>query len=142
MNMNDGRTQTQGFTLIELMIVVAVIAILAAIAYPSYQSHIIKTRRATAAACVIELAQFMEREYTTNQSYADAVLPNADTGCQNDLNGFYGIAFPSPPTATAFSITATAQGVQANDTQCGNLTINERGTKSVSVSGTDPSACF
>lgn len=140
MNMNDGRTQTQGFTLIELMIVVAVIAILAAIAYPSYQSHIIKTRRATAAACVIELAQFMEREYTTNQSYEDATLPQ--TSCQNDLNAFYSFAFPSPPTATAFSITATAQGVQANDTQCGNLTINERGTKSVSVSGTDPSACF
>lgn len=138
--MNDGRTHSQGFTLIELMIVVAVIAILVAIAYPSYQSHVIKTRRATAAACMIELAQFMEREYTTNQSYEDGTLPQ--TNCRNDLAGFYSFAFPSPPTATTFSVTATAEGSQANDTQCGNLTINQAGAKSVSVSGTDPAICF
>jgi len=138
--MNDGRTHTQGFTLIELMIVVAVIAILVAIAYPSYQSHVIKTRRAAAAACMVELAQFTERYYTTNQSYEDAALPS--TSCQDELNGFYTFSFSAPPTATAFSITAEAQGTQENDTQCGDLSINERGTKSVSVSGTDPSACF
>ena len=58
--------RARGFTLIELMVVVAIIAILAAIAYPSYTNHVVKTRRAAATACVMEAAHFMERYYTTN----------------------------------------------------------------------------
>ena len=59
----------QGFTLIEVMIVVAVIGILAAIAYPSYQESVTKTRRSAAQGCLVEMAQFMERFYTTNMRY-------------------------------------------------------------------------
>ena len=61
-----------GFTLIEVMITVAIIAVLTAIAYPSYESHVTKTRRAAAAGCLLERAQFMERFYTTNLSYLDS----------------------------------------------------------------------
>src|SRR3546814_19429854 len=60
------RSPVSGFTLIELMIVVAIVAILAAIAYPSYINHITKTRRAAGAGCALEAAKFMERFYTTN----------------------------------------------------------------------------
>ena len=56
----------QGFTLIELMIVVAIIAIIAAIAYPSYINSVVKTKRAAAEGCVSEYANYMERYYTTN----------------------------------------------------------------------------
>lgn len=42
-----------GFTLIELMIVVAIVAILAAVAYPSYQAHVIRTNRALANGCLL-----------------------------------------------------------------------------------------
>ncbi len=63
------RLSARGFTLIELMIVVAVIAILAAIAYPSYQDSVRKSRRADAKAALLDLAQFMERNYTTANRY-------------------------------------------------------------------------
>src|SRR5690606_38472416 len=63
------RKSSAGFTLIEVMIVVAIIGILAAIAYPSYQDHVRKSRRADAQTALLELAQFMERHYTTNGRY-------------------------------------------------------------------------
>ncbi len=63
------RQRSLGFTLIEVMIVVAIIGILAAIAYPSYQNQMQKTRRADAKASLMELAQFMERNYSTSGAY-------------------------------------------------------------------------
>jgi type IV pilus assembly protein PilE len=140
--MNDSMARNRGFTLLELMIVVAIVAILAAIAYPSYQRHVIKTRRTTAAACLTELSQYMERYYTTKLSYAGATLPA--TGCAADLNGFYNFAFTGgvAPTASAYSITATAAGMQLKDTQCGNLSLNQIGTKAVSGSASSANECW
>jgi prepilin-type N-terminal cleavage/methylation domain len=139
--MNHKQSGSSGFTLVELMVTVAIVAILATIAYPSYQGHLVKTRRATAAACLTELSAFMERYYTTHMTYEDADLP--DTQCQNDLAGFYTFALDGDPTAGAYSLTATAEGVQASkDTKCGDLSVDQAGTKSVSISGTDPKACF
>ena len=60
------KKHSAGFTLIELMIVVAIIAIIAAVAFPSYQEHVRKTRRADAQTALLELSQFMERHYTAN----------------------------------------------------------------------------
>ncbi|WP_272887738.1 type IV pilin protein [Caldimonas thermodepolymerans] len=137
-----------GFTLIELMIVVVVIAILAAIAYPSYQEHVVKSRRATAQACLLELGQFMERFYATNMRYdqttGGAAVALPQTQCGRDLAGFYAFQFADEePTAGTYEIEAVPQGAQAKgDTLCGTLSVNQRGEKKVGVEGTAVSACW
>lgn len=120
--------QQRGFTLIELMITVAIIAIIAAIAYPSYQESVKRTRRAVAKADLMELANFMERKFTENNTYASVALPSLGTE-------HYTVSFSSEqPTATTYVIQAAPTGVQASDS-CGTLTISNTGA-------TTPSSCW
>jgi type IV pilus assembly protein PilE len=140
--------KNKGFTLIEIMIVVAIVGLLAAIALPSYESYMVKTRRATAASCLLGLSQYMERFYTKNLSYAkdtadvDVALPSiADdtaTQCQRDLQNWYDFALNTPDNfkppsfnvAKQYVITATPKNSQlAKDKLCSTLAIDEKGTK-------------
>lgn len=130
-----GRGNT-GFTLIEVMITVAIVAIIASIAYPSYQSHIAKTRRGVAKACLSELAQYMERYYTTNQQFHQSrdstpvanSLPNLQ--CRTELSASYTFGVPVL-TAGTYELRATPTAAQASrDTQCGRvLTVDQSGTR-------------
>jgi len=137
----------KGFTLLELMIVVAVIGTLAAISIPSYMSHMVKVRRGSAAACLMEQAQFAERFYTTNMTYSG--LDSAGSGisptrfsCIQDLqnnNGFYTFRVVESTDKT-FTLTARPEDKQ-KDPKCGALTIKHTGAKE--VTGTDSvSHCF
>jgi len=129
----------KGFTLLELMIVVVIVAILAAVAIPSYQSHMIKTRRVTAAACLQEMAQWMERSYTTAMSYADLTLPAMQ--CSTDLTDYYTFSL-TDQTARTYAISAAPQGAQStgDPLACGTLTIDQAGQKGAGA--TDVSACW
>lgn len=119
-------SKSAGFTLIEIMIVVLIIGVLAAIAMTSYQGSVIRSRRAAAASCLQENAQLMERFRTTTMSYVDAPDPT----CSAEVDMFYEVNWNgAAPTATEFSIAATPEGAQEKDTDCGILTIDQRGVR-------------
>ncbi|WP_345783826.1 type IV pilin protein [Stenotrophomonas sp. YIM B06876] len=132
------RSRVAGFTLIELMVVVAIVAILSAIALPSYQAHVIKTRRATAAACLQERAQFMERFYTTNMTYANAPAP---AQCGQGVDDFYVIAFSAAPAAKTYAITATPTAKQ-KDGKCGTLSIDAKGARGKTGTAATAGECW
>ncbi len=138
------RYPAAGFSLLELMIVVAIIAILASIAFGSYQHHVVNTRRAAAAACLLERTQRLERFHTLHLSYPDATGAAAILAeCGDGLARHYRINLSSI-SARAFALQAVPQGAQAKaDTRCGTLTINQLGVRTVSgTANATPGECW
>jgi len=132
-------SRTFGFTLIEVMIVVAVVAILAAIAYPSYQEHVRKSRRTEAKTLLLEAQARQEQFFTENNAYAATMSAlGYDDNDQPTEENWYTVAVSAvtAPPNPAFTLTATSQGDQANDTRCGNLTLDSFGQKGESGTGT------
>ena len=126
--------RAKGFTLIELMIVVAIVGILAAIAYPSYQEQVRKTKRGDCAGALAGLANAMERYFTTNNTYVGATLGNGAGDiypAQCPVDGdtpTYNLAVAA--TATTYTLQAAPTGTQAAD-DCGTLTLTNTGVKGV-----------
>lgn len=118
-----------GFTLIELMIVVAVIAILAAIAMPAYQDAIRKGHRGQAKADLLDIAQRAERFRTINGSYQDFTLSSLDEKSPRQGVARYEIGLVTD--STSFTLKAVPTGAQTKDTRCKTLVLNHAGTKSI-----------
>lgn len=135
--MRNNRVRALGFTLIELMIVVAVIAILAAIAFPAYQDQIRKTRRTEAKAALQEVMNRQERFFTTNNTYTDDMT---DLGYGSDPfdtpDAWYSVDGTAcgGGIAECVALTATAQNGQEDD-PCENFTLNSQGARTVSGTG-------
>ena len=114
----------KGFTLIEVMIVVAIVGILSAIAYPSYTEYIRRGHRAEARAGLLQGAQWLERAATATGTYPlTAAFPAALKTVPNDR---YDVAAVSD--GATYTLTATPKGAQVGD-KCGNYTVTNTGLR-------------
>ena len=123
------KRNTLGYTLIELMVVVAIVGILASIAIPAYTEHVNKSRRIDGQTALIGLAQAMEGYYTENSTYVGAavgatgIFPS-QAPLDND-GKLYNLEITAQ-TATGFTVQATPINGQVGD---GNLTLSNTGAR-------------
>jgi type IV pilus assembly protein PilE len=139
------KNKSSGFTLMELMIVVAILGILAALAYPQYVEYVAKGRRAECRSALLLATQKMEKFYSNNNFYpatlaAANINPNSNelaTGASCTIALSNVVAPAAGGTAAQFLLTATAT---YPDRLCTSITLNETITK-VGY-GPDPAACW
>lgn len=139
----------RGFTLIELMVVVAIVGILAAVAYPSYLNQVRQSRRSEAIAALAQIQQAQERWRANCPSYAGSITA-ANSGCPAtpgaNTSGLaiaavtgarytYAVTIVAP---TTYTITATGSGSQASDTGCTSMTV----TVAAGVATNSPTTCW
>lgn len=129
-NVQASPGKNKGFTLIELMIVVAIIGIISAIGYPSYLDYIKKTRRSDGHLALLNASQSLERCKATNFSFASCTL---SANLTESDEGDYAISLET--TATTYVVTATAQNKQTSDDKCPTMTLNDKGEQGFTGAG-------
>jgi type IV pilus assembly protein PilE len=130
----DRMKKHSGFTLMELMIVVAIIGIISAIAFPSYNSYMKKSRRADAKVGLSKLADKQERFYLQENIYATTT---AALGLANPVvskEGYYNITVSAGAGTAGFILSAAAVGAQTSDTttsagDCTTMTLSSTGAR-------------
>ena len=147
-NLSTRQKRSQfGFSLIELMIVVAIVAIISAFAYPSYQRYVIKAKRTVAQNALLQVADRQQQFFMDNKQFAtkfsslgyasDDMMIN-DEGqivSASDSKRTYKIAL-SGAAATAYTVEAVPQlGQASKDSHCGTITLTSAGVKGQSGSG-------
>ncbi|PWK50919.1 type IV pilin protein [Pleionea mediterranea] len=130
-----------GFTLVELMIVVAIIGLVAAIAYPSYEAYIVRSKRADGMAAMLNAVSAMERHRAVNMRYTGAA---ADTTFEKDIpvgeaNPYYELSLGTV-TASTYIIRATPQNSMTG--KDGALSINQAGVKTWTDKNGNTSNCW
>ena len=124
-----------GFSLIELMVVVAIATILFAVAVPSYLTYVRQSRRTEARTAVLDLAGREERFFSTNGATYSvtpaqlgyAALPVVIGGGYYQLSVCSPACAPSAVAAPSYTVTATAVGGQLRDLQCFSFSVDSTG---------------
>lgn len=124
-----------GFSLIELLVVMAIAGILTVIAVPAYQQYLLSAHRTDAIKTLLEVSNAESEFYTANNAYtANLTSLGYPANTVTSENGYYAVTATSSSPQT-FTLTATPQGGQTQDTHCASFTLNSLGQKG--VTGTD-----
>jgi type IV pilus assembly protein PilE len=139
----------RGFTLLELMVVVAIVGILAGIAWPSYQEYVLRGNRSEGMALLSDAAARQERYFAQNNSYitsqsdiAKLALPHTSGTTVSSPTGKYRLTVSKVANDGGYTLTAAPQGAQANDTRCGSFTLDAVGRRGVSAAGAKVAECW
>lgn len=130
-----------GFTLVELLIVMAIVAILGVIAVPGYRNYVVGARQNSAQQALLRMAGAMENCYSMNQTY-EGCFGTGNSGVTdflraNDLENYYRLADNTNVTARDFTVAVQATGGQFNDVafNCQVLAVDRLGRKLIAPSG-------
>ena len=137
-------TTHNGFSLVEMMIVLVIIAILTGLAWPAYREQVLKARRSNGVAALVELAAQMELYYADHSTYAGATLGTRTDDLYPALtpHGYYRLAINRQTDLYyAISATPTARGNQQRD-RCGRFTLDSLGQRGLSGHMHDISLCW
>ncbi len=143
--------KNKGFTLIEILIVVAILGILAAVAYPSYQDNVRKSNRALGKAILLTVATKEEQFFVNNNQYATTMVQLGYAANTFGISqqgdpvaagaGIYDVSFSASSTA-AFTAQAVPKNDQVNDTKCMTLTLTNTGVKTESGTASSAADCW
>jgi len=125
----------KGFTLIEVMVVVAIIGILASVAIPGYTSYVLRSHRSAAITGLLDLASRQARFYTIGNTYADSMTALGYAADPMPIGSSqaatYNLSIVSA-SATGFTVQAAPTGNQTNDV-CGTYQYTDLGVKSITA---------